>query len=382
MVAGEASGDRHAAGLVREAQGLDPRLEFDGIGGDELARAGTRLYHHARDLSVVGIAEVFERAPALWRAMREIKRQLAVRRPAALLLVDFPDFNLHLAGYARRLGIPVVYFVSPQVWAWRRRRIAVIRRRVTHMIVLFPFEAEYYREQGVPVTFAGHPLADVSGRAEPVGVARQRLGLAAGAPVFGLLPGSRPGEVRQHLDPMLATARTVLERQGGAVFLIPVADNLDPSMIEEAAARSGLPVVALQGAFDALVAACDAAVCASGTATLELAVRDVPPVVVYRTARSTYWIGRIAVRVPHISLVNLIAGRGIVPELIQDAFTPRRAAAELLAIGSPGPAREAALAGLAEVRQKLGPPGAYRRAAEALLGVLDGPAPRGGESGR
>ncbi len=370
VVAGEASGDAHAAGLVRVARELAPELSFAGMGSVAMRRAGVEILHDAAEVSVVGFAEVFEKLGAIRRTMADLKQRLAQGGWAGVLLVDLPDFNLHLARVARKLDLPVVYFVSPQLWAWRPRRVRLIRQRVTRMLCLFPFEERFYREHGVPATHVGHPLADYAGPSRSCGEARRRLGLPATAPVFGLLPGSRSGEISRHLEPMIATARLVLERQPEAVFLIPVADTLDSSAIADRVARTGLPIVALKGAFDALIEACDAALVASGTATLEVAVRGVPPVVVYRMARSTYALGRMTVRVPHVSLVNLIAERRLVPELIQQDFVPQRAADELLRLGLPGPDRDAVLAGLEEVRGRLGPPGAYRRAAEALIATL------------
>lgn len=370
VVAGEASGDRHAAGLMSEALALDPSLAFAGIGGPRLRAAGMEILYDAAEISVVGIAEVLERLPAIRRAFRTIRERLESRPPAALLLVDFPDFNLALAKHAARLGVPVVYFISPQLWAWRARRVHQIKKRVRRMLVFFPFEESFYREHDVPVTFVGHPLADCTGRGRPVADARRRLGLPPAGPVFGLLPGSRPGEIARHLEPMLATARAVLAEEPRAAFLIPIAETVDSGPVFEATSRTGLPVVALRGAFDPIVEACDAAVVASGTATLEVAVRGVPPVVVYRTSRTTYMLGRIALRVPYISLVNLLADRALVPELVQDAFTPEAAAREMLRLGRPGPDRDSVLAGLEEVRRKLGAPGAYKRAARALLEVL------------
>lgn len=367
VVAGEASGDRHAAGLVHEARLLDPDLQFEGVGGEHLSQEGVMLHHRADDLGVVGIAEVFERLGQIRRVMKDLKRRLRENPPDALLLIDFPDFNLHLAGFAKRLGVRVVYFVSPQVWAWRTGRVHKIRRRVDRMIVLFPFEEEFYRRHQVPVTFAGHPLAESLGRTETVESARRRLGLDPSKPVYGLLPGSRRGEIHQHLDLLFDTAREILALEPQATFLMPVAGTLPPGVLEDASARSGLPVVALPGCFDVLVAACDAAVAASGTVTLELALREVIPVVVYRTSLLTYAIGKMLVKVPFVSLVNLIAARQVVPELIQGAFTPQAAAKELLRLGKPGPDREAVFQGIREVRCLLGPPGAYRRAAEALL---------------
>ncbi|RMG42732.1 MAG: lipid-A-disaccharide synthase, partial [Acidobacteria bacterium] len=198
VVSGEPSGERHAAGLVEAARRLDAGLSFAGVGGPRLAAAGCELLHDAAELSVVGITEVVRRLPALRRVMADLSRRIASGRYDALLPVDFPDFNLLLARTARRRGVPVVYFVSPQVWAWRRGRVRTIRERVDRMIVLFRFEEAFYREHGVPVTFAGHPLAEITGRPVPAAEARRRLGWPPDAPVFGLLPGSRPAEIARH----------------------------------------------------------------------------------------------------------------------------------------------------------------------------------------
>lgn len=371
VVAGEASGDKHAAGMIAAARALDPGLRFAGIGGPRMRAAGVEILFEAAEISVVGISEVIERLPAIRRALRTIKARLSERKPAALLLIDFPDFNLTVAKHAARLGVPVVYFISPQVWAWRARRVHQIRQRVRRMLVLFPFEEAFYRAHGVNVTFVGHPLADYEGREYSVSDARRRLGLPTAGPVYGLLPGSRAGEIARHLQPMIDAAHLIAAHQPRAAFLIPVAETVDSGTIFEATSRSGLPIVALQSAFDPIVEALDAAIVASGTATLEVAVRGVPPVVVYRTSRTTYWLGRMALRVPFISLVNLLAERALVPELIQDAFTPEAAAAEAMRLGTHGPERDRVIAGLAGVRAKLGAPGAYDRAAAALLEVLD-----------
>jgi len=287
-----------------------------------------------------------------------------------LLLVDFPDFNLRLARVAQRAGVPVVYFISPQVWAWRPGRVKQIRRLVDRMLVLFPFEETFYREHGVPVTYVGHPLVERIGKPGDRARARRALGLPVDAPVIGLLPGSRPGEVDRHLPVMLATAERVLAEEPGATFLVPVADGLDSGLIDEPCARSGLPVVALGGAFEEMMDSFDAALSASGTVTLELALHRIPLVVVYRFSLLTYMVARMAVRIENVSLVNLVAGRRLVAELIQGDFTPRRAAKELLDVVRAGPRREEVVAGLDEVRERLGGPGAYRHAAETLVAEL------------
>jgi lipid-A-disaccharide synthase len=372
VITGEASGDAHAAGLVAEARRRLPHLRVDAVGGKYLASAGANILHDERELSVVGISEVLVRLPALRRVYRDLKSRLLEDPPDLLLLVDFPDFNLKLGGVAARAGIPVVYFISPQVWAWRPRRVKLIRRVVRRMIVFFPFEETFYREHGVPVSYVGHPLVDRIGERVNANEARRRLGLSPGNPVIGLLPGSRPGEIGRLLEPMLRTASHVLESEPKASFLVPVAESLPPGLVEEPCTRSGLPVVPLRGAFAGQIDACDAALAASGTATLEVALRGVPPVVVYRTSWLTYAIGRMAVRVPHVSLVNLVARRRLVPELIQGEFEPEVAARHLLELVRDGPPRREVLAGLAEVRERLGEGGSYVRAAEALVDEIRG----------
>ncbi len=379
VVAGEASGDRHAAGLAREARARDPALRFLGVGGPALRDAGAEILVDMEALSIIGITEAVAALPRVRRVMARLEGVLRDDPPDALLLVDLPDFNLALAKRAKRAGIPVAWFVSPQVWAWRRGRVKAIRRRVDRMIVLFPFEADFYREHGVPVTLAGHPLAEVRPAGIPREEAKRRLGLDPAAPALALLPGSRRGELDRLLDPMLGAAAEVRRRLGDVSLLLPVAPGLDAGEVRRRVGPSGLPVAVLPGALDEIAAAVEAALVASGTATLELAVREVPHVIVYRTSLLTYLLARFLVRVRHVGLVNLVAPRPFVPELLQGGFTPGRAADALAPLLREGPARAAMVARLREVRRRLGEPGAYGRAAEALLRVLDG-APGAGEN--
>ncbi|MDQ7005974.1 MAG: lipid-A-disaccharide synthase [Acidobacteriota bacterium] len=370
VIAGEASGDAHAAGLVRQARLLDPSLRFEGTGGDGLEAEGVRLFHRVERLSVVGITEVFARLPALRAALGDLRRRLRESPPDLLLLVDFPDFNLMLARTARRLGVPVLYYISPQLWAWRRRRVKILEKLVRRMIVFFPFEESFYRDHGVPVSFVGHPLADDHRHHPDAAAARRALGIEPEGEVLGLLPGSRPGELRRHLAPMLEAGRLLRDRRPHTRFVLPLAAGLDAEAVTARVAASALPVKVVAGDFAAAVEACDGALVASGTASLEVAVRGVPEVVVYRTSWLTATVGRMALDIDHVSLVNLVAGREVVPELLQERFTARRAAAALLPLLDEGPARRAMLEGLADVRRRLGEPGAYRRAAQVLIGEL------------
>jgi lipid-A-disaccharide synthase len=373
VVAGEASGDRHGAGLVRAARALDPDLRFEGVGGRAMEEAGVSLRQDAARMGVVGLAEVLRSLPLHLRTLRELRGILRDRPPSLCVLIDYPDFNLSLARTARAVGVPVLYFVSPQVWAWRRGRIRTIARRVDRMLVLFPFEEALYREAGVPVEFVGHPLADeIPGPADRE-ACRGRLGIEGEGPVVGLLPGSRQSEVERHLEPLLLAAERVSRSRPGAVFLLPVATTLNAdSLRERVAARGGPPVRVLEGAFDEVVGACDVAAVASGTATLEVALRRVPLVVFYRTSPLTHSIARWVVRLPHVSLVNLVAEREVAPELIQRDFTPERLAGEIERLLDDDEARREALASLEEVAARLRGEGAYPRAAEILVAMSRG----------
>lgn len=373
VVAGEASGDRHGAGLVRAVRALDPGLRFSGVGGREMAEAGVTLYQDVARLGVVGLVEVLGCLPVLWRTYRTLKHALHERRPALCLLIDYPDFNLLLARQARRAGVPVLYFVSPQLWAWRRGRIRTIADRVDRMLVLFPFEVDLYREAGVPVEFVGHPLADEVIPPRNRDACRSRLGLVSKGPVVGLLPGSRRSEVARHLAPMLEAAELLGRSHPSVRFVLPVARTLDADDLRErVAARDVRNVLVADGSFDDAVGACDVAAVASGTATLEVGLREIPLVVVYRTSALTHAVARRVVHLPHVGLVNLVAGRQVAPELIQQDFTPERLAATLDHLLRHEESRSRTIADLGEVRRRLRGGGAYARAAEILRDMVRG----------
>jgi lipid-A-disaccharide synthase len=284
------------------------------------------------------------------------------------VLVDYPDFNLRLARALHRRGIPVIYYVSPQVWAWRRRRVGAIRETVARMLVIFPFEEALYREAGVPVTFVGHPLVSLVRPADdPAGFLRE-AGLDPARPVVALLPGSRPKEVAHNLPPLAAAVDRVRAARPDVQFLAAVAASLAPSLVRDA--FGDRPVTVVHDRTHAALSAATAAVVASGTATVEAALLGTPMVVVYRLSPWTYRLGRRFVRVPYYAMVNLIAGRRVVPELIQDEFTPARVATELLPLLDETPDRKAMKAGLAEVREKLGSAGASARAADEVAPFL------------
>ena len=357
FVAGEASGDLHAAGVAAELRRRRPDLALVGIGGDAMEREGVQLVEHAERLAVMGFVEVLKHVPKHWALLRELKRRLRSGRVALLVLIDYPGFNMKLAEAAHAAGVPVLYYITPQVWAWGADRLAKLARWVTKAAVILPFEEELLRKHGVDATFVGHPLLDRARALPSRADARRQLGLPDDAPVLALFPGSRAQEIARHLDAFVATARELERRTPELRVVVSVAPTvkLDP-------ARCPYPMV--HAASFAVLRAADAALCKSGTTTLEAAVAGCPLVVAYRTNALTYAIARRVVKIPHIGLVTVVAGRQVAREFVQEALVPATVAdtlAPLLRDGSPE--RAESLAGLAEVRAKLGEPGAAARVA-------------------
>jgi lipid-A-disaccharide synthase len=372
----EASADLHGARVMEAVRARAPGMRFVGIGGDRMVAAGLEPVFHARDLSVMGISEVLGRLATIRRAFARARACMAAERPGAALLIDAPDFNLRLARHARELRVPVIDMIPPKVWAWRKSRLKTIARRVDHVLVILPFEPPIYEAAGVPVTYVGNPLVDEMHEAAaraPDGV-RWRpadLGLADGRPLVGLLPGSRPGEIAAILRPLLAAGRLLAERLSDVQFAVPVAGSLDLDAIRAEVERSGLDATCIEGRAVELLLAADAVAMASGTVTLQAALAGVPGVIVYRAAPLTYAIGSRLVRVPHFGLTNLVAGRRVVPELLQGQFTPEAVCGLLDELLTQPDVAEAQRKGLGEVRSRMGPPGGAARAAEAVLGILE-----------
>jgi lipid-A-disaccharide synthase len=317
---------------------------------------------------VVGLLEVISHLRDLRAIFRRVLDEVDRERPDLAVLVDYPDFNLRLARELNQRGVPVVYYVSPQVWAWRRRRLGTIRETVERMLVIFPFEEGLYREAGVPVTFVGHPLVDLVRPAPDTRGFLRGLGLDPERPVVALLPGSRPKEAAHNLPPLAAAVPRIRSSRPDVQFVVALAPYLDPSAVEGPLRGLGVTVVKDQTA--AALSAASLALVASGTATVETAILGTPMVVVYRVSPITYALGRWLLRVPHFAMVNLIAGRRVVPELEQHDFTPERVAAEALRLLSDEGAASTMRRELARVRELLGGPGASERAAEAVAEVL------------
>jgi lipid-A-disaccharide synthase len=373
---GEPSGDVYAAALASEIKRLHPDAVVSGFGGSRLRGAGAALAGDFSGLSVTGLTEAVRVLPRSWRLYRQLVRAAREQRPDVFVPIDFPDFNLVLARAMKRLGVPIVYYISPQLWAWRRGRVRTIRRLVDRMLVIFPFEAPFYKQAGVPVSFVGHPLVELTPAVSGEGFL-QRHALDPACPVVALLPGSRRNEVRAILPDLVRTAGVIAARVPSAQFVVARAPHLSDDLF---AALDAWPVGAakplvLEGRTDEVLAGADVAIVASGTATVQAALHACPMVVVYRLAPSTYRLGKRFVHVDTFAMVNLIAGRRVVPELIQDAFTPERAAAEALRVLTDDSVRVQMRADLADVRARLGGRGASRRAAEEIIGIaaLKGP---------
>jgi lipid-A-disaccharide synthase len=378
IVAGEASGDLHGATLCRGLRTLAPARPLVGMGGGRMAAAGMDRLADVTAAAVTGGTEAIRPLPTLLRAWRRLRAALlGPERPAALVLIDFPEFNLRLARLARRAGIPVVYFIPPQVWAWRPWRIRAIVRRVSLVLAVLPFEVALYRTAGARVEFVGHPVLDALVDAPTREAARRRLGLDPDATVVGLLPGSRAQEVERTL-PVLhgAAARIAAERPETRFVLAAVGGEAEPdpgSLLRDVAP----PVRVVRGDTYAVMRAADLLLVNSGTATLEAAMLGAPMIVCYRLSRLTEAWARLLVRVPWISLANITLGRGVVPELYQRAFTVERVAAEALRLlGTPG-ALDAQREAFRELGGALGSPGVGLRAARCIVSLLDGDRTRG-----
>ncbi len=357
----------YAGDLIRKLREWRPGLDVFGLGGDQVEAAEGNLVAHVRDVAVVGLLEVLRHLGDLRAAFDGILAEADRARPDVAVLVDYPDFNLRLAAQLHRRGIPIVYYVSPQVWAWRRGRLRQIQRHVSRMLVLFPFEEAIYREAGVPVTFVGHPLVErLRPVADPSAFLRE-VGLHPERPVGAVLPGSRPKEVAHNLPPLVGAAGILRMRRPDAQLVIAAAANLQ----DELFAASGMRVI--RDRTHALMSTATAGIVASGTATVEAALLDLPMVVVYRISPLSYALGRPFVRLDRFAMVNLIAGRDVVPELMQGGFTPLRVAEETLRLLDEPSRREVMRRDLAGVRARLGGPGASGRAAEAVAAFLPRP---------
>jgi len=369
LVVGEASGDIHGAQLGEALLQRDPSLSLFGVAGEHLQRLPFETLVNVSRLAGMGLVELAGNLKNLWAAYRLLRRALRERRPNLLVLIDFPEFNLRLAKFAKRLGVPVLYYVSPQIWAWRKGRVRQIARWVDRMAVVFPFEVPFYQRHGVKVTFVGHPLLDTVRITESRDALLTKLSLDSRKPVIAILPGSRRREVAYHL-PVMLRAAAELSRERGIQFLCVRASTVDRGVLESGCKQAGVDIrVVERNGYDAVNAA-DLVWTASGTATLETALLLKPMIIVYRLSWLTYRIARWLVRVEHVGMANLIAGERVVPELIQAELRPERIVEESRRILNSPEARSVMVEKLSKLKDKLGSSGAAGRVADLAIGMM------------
>lgn len=370
MVVGEASGDAHAARVVTELKRRAPNINISGIGGDKLRAAGMEISIDFSELAVMGLVEVLKKYRHLKSVFNLMVDQLKSQRPDLLVLVDYPGFNLKLAKEAKKLGIPVAYYISPKVWAWRKSRVKIIQRVVDKMLVLFPFEVPIYQEANVAVNCVGHPLVDAVKRTLTTRQAKDKLGLEFEHKVIGLFPGSRRSEVEILLPLMIKAAERIKQQYPDSQIVVPLAPGLSRDILAPIVAAAPVPIRVVDTDFYELTSACDAIVAASGTVTLEVALLGVPHFICYRVSPLTYKIMSRLVRIPHVGLCNIVTNKALITEVLQDDVTVERLEEELLdRLTRPD---EKVIA--EEIRQQvlsaLGPSGGADNAAQQIIAML------------
>ncbi len=373
IIAGENSGDKHGASLVQAFQEIDPSVEFFGVGGARMREAGVRLINTVEDLAVVGIFEILSQLPRIRHVFTRIKREARSQEPQAAILIDSPDFNLRLARFLKKQRIPVLYYISPTVWAWRKNRLKTIRKTVDKMMLIFPFEQSLYHEHGIASVFVGHPLPEQIGTTAPREEVFHRHGFDPGRPLLVLLPGSRRSEIRYHMPTLMATA-VQLRAESRAHFALLLAENLDADTVRKFIPKElerDIHVIEDSKNYHDVLAAGDLALSACGTANLEAALLETPVLAFYRISPLTYTLGKPFVKVDRYSIVNILAGREVVPELIQRDFTPESLTREALRLLDSGTEQEAMVREFRAIRASLGKSRASLRAAEELRTLLE-----------
>lgn len=364
--AGEASGDQHAAHALTALKHQGVEFDAFGMGAGELEAAGATIHVDCRELAVIGLVEVLKNLPALYKRLFFLVRLIKEKKPDLIVLVDYPEFNLKLAWWVRKLNIPILFYISPQVWAWRTKRVKKIAKRIDHMAVIFPFEVDFYKNAGVPVSYVGHPLIDSAQCDWNQQEAQRQLGLTPKHNLVALLPGSRNGELHRNLPLMLDGAKALLNIIPTAEFVIPCAPSLDQAAVKQMVDDAGLPVTLIAGNICPVLKASDAALTASGTATLETALMGTPMAIVYRMNDLTYKIMSRMIQIDHIGLVNIVAKRRIVQEFVQDAATEAALSAELHRLLTDSAYRQQMQKDLAEVKVTMGEGGASENVATLI----------------
>ncbi len=369
--AGEASGDLHGASVANALKISRPDIALFGMGGQAMRAAGVEIVYDIAELGIIGLVEVVRNLPKLFKLRRMLADLMEKERPDVLVVIDYPDFNMRLARIAKQKGIPVVYYISPTVWAWRRGRAKELARTTARVAAIFPFEADVYREAGANVTFVGHPLLDIVKPTMAKEEAYRHFNADPSRPLVLLMPGSRQQEIVNLLPVMLTAGEKIVQQVPNCQFFLPVASTISREMLQNIISGYNIDITLTTGHTYDLMGIADIAVAASGTVVLEASLMGLPTIVIYKLAALTYFLGKFLVKIPHFSLPNIIAGRQIIPELIQNAANPDNVAQETAAILTDSATRNRILADLAEVRDKLGEAGAVQRVAGVILEVAE-----------
>ena len=370
IVAGEASGDMYAARVVEEAHRVDPSMRFFGIGGDRMRAVGVETLFDSKEMAVMGLFEILSHFGIISRAFLKLRSLLYETKPDLLILLDYPGFNLRLAAVAKKAGVKVLYYITPQVWAWHSSRTKKIARLVDHAAVIFPFEVPYFTREGLPTTFVGHPLLEMAVPKMAKAEALAKFGLDQDRKILGLFPGSRKREIESLLPVILESARLLQADLPSLQFILPVASTVDKARVSEMIAGSTLNVTLVEGYNYDVMQVCDAIIAASGTVTMEIALFGVPMAIIYKTSPMTYFIGSKLVQVDHVGICNIVAEERVVPELIQDEAEPARIAAEILPMLCDQEYAASIRNKLLSVKEKLGLPGAPQRVAELAFKLM------------
>lgn len=371
ILAGEASGDSHAAEFIDQLKQLKPNIQLSGMGSHAMRNAGVELVYDSSNIAVVGLVEVLKHWGEIKQAMAIVKQAMENNRPDLLVLVDYPEFNLKMARHARQLGIKVLFYISPQVWAWRPKRIHKIGRLIDHMAVIFKFETEYYQRANIPVSFVGNPLVDKVVSRIPAREMRSNLGIPTDTQIVGLFPGSRNNEITHLLPLMLDTASAMQQRNPGLAFIMPVANTLDFNAIEQKCRQSGIDIVLTRDDIYNIIPCCDAIISCSGTVTLEIALLEVPMCIIYKMSWLSYQIMSRLINIPYIGLANIVANQQVVQEYIQDAATVGNISTEIFKILEDQQYSQQLKQGLSKVKANLGEGDGAGNMARLVLSFID-----------
>ncbi|MEA5091257.1 Lipid-A-disaccharide synthase [bioreactor metagenome] len=366
LSAGEASGDLHAAALTKAILALEPTAEIYGMGGEAMRAAGGEVVFDIKDHGVMGIVEVIRKLPQLYKLKKDFRKLMQDRRPDCFVTIDYPDFNMRIASMAKEMGIPIVAYIAPSAWVWRKGRARDVAKLVNKVASIFPFEYDLYKAAGADVEFVGHPLVDIVKLHISETAAKAKAGKRDGHPLILLLPGSRIKEIKNMLPPMLKALKIIKAKNPGVDFVVPRASTIPLGMLKELIAVAGVEVHIVEGDTYDIMSVADVALATSGTVTLEAALCGLPSVICYKTSAITVAIARCLVRIPHIGLPNIVAGRQILPELIQEEMTPDNMAKEVLNFLEPSEHARIRKE-LKDVVKKLGKSGAVERVAKLIL---------------